>query len=80
MDYRIITYVRAEGSGFQISVTSTRANVEHSIPLTDVETGEAATREDALRVRAELVGRVIARIRERGDNVILVREIGDIDR
>ncbi len=77
--FRVLTYVTARDGGFHISVTSSRADVEHSTPLADVETADVATRDDARSTRAELVERVIAKISARGDHVVQVREIGDFD-
>lgn len=78
--FRILTYLRAEGTGFHVSVTSVRTDVEHSTPLTDGEARDAASREEAVRLRAELVERLIAKISGRGDSVVQIREIGDLDR
>ena len=78
--FRILTYVVAQDGAFRISATSSRSDVEHSTPLADVETGEAATRAEALKLRAELVEKVSARVRARGDTVVQIREIGDIDK
>ena len=77
--FRVLTNVTAFRNGFRIVVTSIHADLEHSTPLIDVETGEATDREGALRLRGELVARVISKIGERGDNVVQVREIGDFD-
>ena len=78
--FRILTYIVAQDAGYRVSATSSRSDVEHSTPLADVETGEAPTREEALKMRAQLVEKVSAKVRARGDTVVQVREIGDIDR
>jgi hypothetical protein len=77
--FRILTYVRPEGSGFHVSVTSVRADVEHSIPLSDGEVAEAQTREEAFRLRSELLNRLLAKIQQRGDTTVQIREIGDLE-
>jgi hypothetical protein len=77
--FRVLTYVTASRSGYKIVVTSIHADLEHSTPLVDMEAGEAGNREEALRLRGELVERLIAKIGLRGDSVIQVREIGDFD-
>jgi hypothetical protein len=78
--FRILTYVVKQDGAFRVSATSSRSDVEHSTPLADVETGEAPTKADALTMRAALVEKVSAKVRARGDTVVQIREIGDIDK
>ena len=78
--FRIITYVVSQDGAFRVSATSSRSDVEHSTPLADVETGEAPTKAEALAIRAALVEKVSAKVRARGDTVVQIREIGDIDK
>lgn len=78
--FRVVTYVQPTDAGYEISATSTRADVDHSVPMTDVETGDAASIQEALRIRAELLERVISKIHERGDTVLQVQEIGALDK
>jgi hypothetical protein len=78
--FRLLTYVVAQEGGLRVSVTAVRSDVEHSTPLTDGESGEAPDRAAARLLRAELVEKVSAKIRARGDVVGSVYEIGDFDR
>ena len=78
--FRILTYIRREADGYQITISTARADVERSVPLTEGDTASAVDRDEALRIRGELVANLISQIQERGDAVIQIRELGDIDK